>query len=244
MPLFDGDQTVIDPEKDYYPELVGEGKKYADNKALARSKMEGDAHIARLEAETAELRSKVNQQITLQSVLDQIRTTRSSEPSEPDNQDNLEDRRDPQNQNNNLTPKDVEALLDKALTSREDKSRKAANRGEVERKSIEAFGPNWRSVLNKKREELGLGEQFLTDLAETQPSAFLKLLDVRPKENSLFNEAPPTNKLNSQLVTDKGKVKNFKYYQDGKKQFGQQWFDDRTYEMMQVSAELGDDFYK
>ena len=43
--------TTIDPEKDYTAELVGEGKKFKDNKELARSKVESDLFISHLQKE-------------------------------------------------------------------------------------------------------------------------------------------------------------------------------------------------
>lgn len=42
-----------------YGELVGEGKKFSDAEALAKSKVEGDTHIVTVEEENAALRKKI-----------------------------------------------------------------------------------------------------------------------------------------------------------------------------------------
>lgn len=46
-------------QESYLSKLVGEGKKYASEEALAKSRLDADEHIARVEAEAAELREKL-----------------------------------------------------------------------------------------------------------------------------------------------------------------------------------------
>lgn len=53
---------VEEKQENYLSQLVGEGNKYANEEALAKGAYNADKHIQKLEAETAELREKLNMQ--------------------------------------------------------------------------------------------------------------------------------------------------------------------------------------
>src|ERR1051326_7251469 len=85
---------AIDPDKDYFQELVGENKKYKDNAALARSRVEADRHINLIEQQNKEyrddilkLREELRARENLQDLIDKLEQQRKTEgqttPSSP-----------------------------------------------------------------------------------------------------------------------------------------------------------------
>src|SRR5688572_23205514 len=84
--LLGGQDNGFDDTKDYFTELVGDGKKFNDEKALAKGKAFADHHISLLEAEKAEmveehrkLREELNARAALEELIDQMK----KEPTEP-----------------------------------------------------------------------------------------------------------------------------------------------------------------
>src|SRR4051794_16092193 len=111
----DSDDTPdIDQNKDYFSELVGDGKKYKDSQAAGRAIVEKDAFIERLKAEAHGLRQELNTRLKLEEVVDRISSaskspTSEQPPREPDNGQSA----------SQLSPEDVQALVTKTLTDSE-----------------------------------------------------------------------------------------------------------------------------
>ena len=60
-------QTVsIDPDKDYFEELVGDDKPFKSPKDLARAKLESDKFIEQLKQENREWEKKAKEAIALE----------------------------------------------------------------------------------------------------------------------------------------------------------------------------------
>jgi hypothetical protein len=166
-------EDIVDPTKNYLEELVGEGKKFADPVALARAKAESDAYIARLEKETAGLRDELGKRMTLEEAVAKIEANRKSDL--PDG-----DRKAPEGDTAQMSPTELAAYVQEqvsaALTKSTQSSRADANVTEAVNELRKKFGDNFQTVVEAKRKELGLGKEFMTDLAATQPKAFLALV--------------------------------------------------------------------
>ena len=98
---------VVDPNKNYLEELVGEGKKFKDPVALARSKVESDRHIAKLESELKAIRTDMNSRLSLEDLVTKLASARP-EPSPPASSGDLGDSN--QNASKPLTPEDLAKL--------------------------------------------------------------------------------------------------------------------------------------
>jgi hypothetical protein len=228
------DNPDIDPNKDYFSDLVGDGKKYKDNAAAGRALVEKDAFIERLKAEAHGLRQELNTRLKLEEVIDRISSTSKSPnseqpPREPDNGQAA----------SQLTPEDVQKLVTQTLTDDAKKTQRDRNLAVVEDKLQEVFGPTFRRTVKAQAAKLGLGEEFLKDLAAEQPTAFLKLMEVGEREHSSVTP-PPAPSVNSAALGFRPTqgVKRKSYYDSIKKQ------DPRRYWSPSVQNEMHNEALK
>jgi hypothetical protein len=236
----DDDNSGIDPNKDYFSELVGDGKKYKDNVAAGRALVEKDAFIERLKAEAHGLRQDLNTRLKLEEVVDRISSaskspTSEQPPREPDNGQ-------PASQ---LSPEDVQKLVTDTLTDSEKGAQARRNLAHVEEKLQEAFGPTFRRTVKAQAAKLGVGETFLQNLAAEQPAAFLKLMEVGPSESSSFTPPPPPSVNSAALGYKPSQGTKRKSYYDGiKKQDPRRyWSPSVQNEMHNEALKQGETFF-
>lgn len=195
--LFEAPKTPsaapTDPTKSYYDELVGEGKKFRDNEALARAKAESDAFIERLKNEAEGLRQELNTRLTMEQLMDKIAAKPTeTPPSQSPNQ------MTPTPEVKSTSPDDIEKIIEDRLSKAEKTRVQNANLTLVRETLEQNWGQDYVQRLKEKASELGVGEEFLQGLAKDQPKAFLKLVEadtqakpaVQPN-NTLF--VPPSS---------------------------------------------------
>jgi len=201
-----------------YSTLVGDGKKFADNEALARAKLESDRFIEQLKREQAEVREELNKRLTAEEILTQIKQSTpqptppslTPEPPKP------------------TAPSDINELVKKALSEQTTEQKKAANMAAVTQKLAERFGADSQLHLNKKAAELGMSLDDLKRLAQDNPALFFKAIDadrpapqvapvIAPRGGA---NLPPTSGERDKAYYDKLRQSNPKYYfsEDGRMQ--------------------------
>lgn len=197
--LFAEDAFIVDPNKNYLEELVGDGKKFQTPEELARGKAESDAFIARLQREQDELRTELNTRIKYEDFLDKLeRTPQGSNPG-PQDQD------EPPKDMSAMTPDELERLLEQKLNQREQQRSATQNLNVVKAKLLETYGPNYAQHLKRQAAELGETEEFLQTLAQRNPQALFKLLGVgETKRDNLF-DAPPRTEVTGTRSTSQGR---------------------------------------
>jgi hypothetical protein len=231
--LFDEDtpsETVIDENKNFLEELVGEGKKYKDPEALAKAAVFKDQHISRLEAENQAAREELKTRTTLEEFLDQMKTAREEKPitqeTNPDEKPALDETK-------------IESLLEAKLAELERRTKSKSNLDSVMETLSQKWGSTWRTELKRRTDELGVGQDFVTGLASEKPKAFFKLLDVdalpeREKTlSSRLTSMPSTSSTKNQKYYRKMMVENPKTY----------WKAETQQEMFDQLKAMGDDFY-
>lgn len=202
-----GADLDLDPNKDYFQELVGEDKRYKTPQEIARSKLEGDRHIKRLEAEMAELRQDLSSRQSTADLIDQVKKELrpAAQPGINQPPPVVEDR---------LKLDDLDKLLDDRMTQRELENVRRNNRAEVVTKLQEHFGPDYVSKLKDVSKSLGIGETFMDSLAAENPKAFFKLLEVPSGQPT---QRTPNSQLNSSAAQGNSGAKNWVYYQNLRK---------------------------
>lgn len=242
--LFPGDTVPLDEppvvdDKDYYTELVGDGKKFKTPQDLAKSKAEADAFIERLKTEQAGLRAELKTRVSLQEFMDKMNTTPQSSATNQETPSTA----------TGEEPKPITvADLDNILEQRDQQRKQVQNLDFTKQKLIEAWGPSYATELKKRAQDLGgLGPEFLDDLAKKQPNAFLKLLDVTPiqvetpVQNTLFS--PPQSSVRTTSVTNNNK--DWKYFENLRKNNpSQYWSAETQNDMFNNAKALGENFYK
>lgn len=250
--LFDGqqnDQMTVDPNKNYFEELVGEGKKFATPEELARGKAESDTFINRITEENKTLREELKTHNTLQSAIDQLRAEKEAQSIQSQgNQHQTDDdvnqhSQGSQNQDNALTKESVEAIVQEAISNTRSEMISEQNMSRVVNSLTEQFGPNFQTVVTGRAQELGLGENYLTNLAKEQPKAFLALMGVSESPQSVQQQAAPDSARSN--PGNSKDVKNFNYYEEIRKKDPDLYNSVAMHhEMMAALEEQGDDFYK
>lgn len=222
----------IDESKDYLVELVGAGKKYQDEKALAKSVVYKDAHIKRLEQEAA-IRdanyAKLNDEYTtaasLKELIDQLKSQKTDDTHE----------QPPVTVQQPMTkPEDMKSLFKQFR----DEEVEETNFNTVQAKLKEKLGPSYGQVLNEKANQLGLTKDMVNSLARRSPTAFFNALGINDTQSDLF-QAPPR----SEFAPRGEKKRDWAFYQEMKKS------DPKTYnkpetqvQLMQDRVALGDAF--
>ena len=229
-------ETTIDPEKNYLEDLVGEGKKFASPEELARGKAESDAFIARLQQEAAEMRDELKARKTMEQVLDQLNHTPTPQSPTPATTPNAALETTTENV-------DVESLVQdevqKHLTKMQQENAAQSNLERVQSALRNVFGNGYNTILKEKTESLGLSEQFATELAKTQPDAFLQLVGARQT-----SETQTVQSLRTPERTPSN-TKNYSYYQTIRKEDPDRYFSPALQnEMFAAASEQGEDFYQ
>lgn len=233
-----------DPNKDYFSELVGEGKKFKDAAALAKAKVEADNFIEQLKRENAQMRQSISSEEKLDALLDQLKKLQapSSGTTITSGNQPLESvpNQNPQTQTKALTVDEVQRLLDE----REAKAREQQNLNFAVQKAKEAFGANAKTVIETKASELGMSYDDLVAEAKKRPQAFLKLIEANGPTSA--TRAPQTQINSAAAAKDSnGNVKNNAYYSKLRKEIGNaEFFKPAIQNEMERNAKLlGDAFW-
>jgi hypothetical protein len=251
--LFNEGQPVEDPNQKFYDTLVGEGKKFKDNEALAFAKIKSDEHIARLEAEKRDLEKDLNSRLPLEELLEKIQQAAPKQPAQA--QDNpLAQQQAPQGNLMNamsgkeaLSKEDVAKLVQESLSQETTKRTQERNEQLVAQKLTEVWGPNFSATLLRKAQELNMDKNTLTDIARKHPDAFIKMVGAADPKEQVPNFTPPRNQQNSAGnvgVMNNG-TKTFSAYEKLRKENARVYWSGATQQQMFKDAQtLGPDFYK
>lgn len=229
----------IDPDKDYFSELVGEDKRYKDTKAAGRAIVEKDAFITRLEAETAELRKELQKRVTLEELVDKIKTARTEQDQRP-NPDGDHGRESPPAA---LSSEQIAELIEQQLEVRVTKERRASNALAVKQRLIEEFGKDYVSRLSARVQDLGVTSAFMEDLAQTNPKVFFEL--IGSKETRESPVMPPKSSMRTESFRPQVKSKNYAYYQELRRKEPTLYYTPKVQnEMFNEAKRQGEAFYQ
>lgn len=172
--------------------LVGDGKKFKDDEALAKGKLEGDRHITTLEAELATLRTELNKRKTLEEVVEQIKSTRV-QADIGNNQTPVVHETPSDTGINNKD--DILKLVNQTINQRQSIDQARHNVETVRSELTKVWGDAYPEKLVQAAKELEVSKEFLASMAETNPKAFLKVVQgaIPPKVGDPNISAPPRN---------------------------------------------------
>lgn len=228
----------LEDNKDYLSELVGEGKKFKDNSALAKGKAKSDEHIALLERELAEHKAELDKRLTYEGLLAKIKEPASNDAPPRDHERNSQDE--------DVMSK-VDEIVNQKLTAYEQKNITQKNVEEVRKELKGIWGNSYPQRLKEKAVELEVSEAFLQDIAQTNPKAFMKL--VAPERSPVSSGLNPPR--SSVTLADGGSVDaDYKPYSHFKKMLlSKDPAERRMYqsesvqrEMHRLTSKYGDDF--
>ena len=160
-----------DIPKDLIAELVGEGKKYRTVEDLARSRLEADIHIKKVEIENAEMREKLAQAKGVEHVLEAVKANAASAKDTPDPKDT-------QATGTSLSAEQVAKIVAEQVTGIRTKEVRESNLAKANAKMVELFGDKARDVFLKEASTPEL-QRVYKDLAETNPDKFVSLFQPK-----------------------------------------------------------------
>lgn len=229
MDIFN-DAPAIDPTKDYYTELVGEGKKFADNAALARAKVESDAFIARVLEEKRRVEEDLKTRINMQEFLDRVQTP-VAQPTPV-----ITPAQAPASE---LTASNIEELVQRQIAQREADNARSRNLLTVQGKLQEVLGQNYSEQVKQRAKDLGLDIQYFNDTAARSPQAFFELMGLNRQPEGLTQLPRGT----SNPPTPSGSVKNFAYFNKMRKENPVEYSRYGMKEEWELAKKMGADFY-
>lgn len=242
--VFASQTPAIDPAKDYLPDLVGEGKKYATPADLARAVLHKDLFINKLEDETKELRGELNTRMKMEEFVDKMSSLEKPALVTNQEQDRSQSVEPPQVAT--VKPEDVSKTVDAILAERERVGQEKRNLLDVQARLTEHFGDRASQVVDDKASKLGLGKEFLKNLAATQPKAFYAILGLDTPPRQAEN---PASGLRSQVNSDAFRPdvrgeKTQTYYDKLRQTDKAKYFSQEVQvEMHKQAVKLGADFF-
>jgi hypothetical protein len=228
----------LDETKKYYEELVGEGRKFKDPEALARSKFEADSYIEILKRQKDELRAdylKMREETMAKAKLEELIDRHSKQLSG-------ENKKPDDTAVKPLDPAELDRIFGEKINAYELANRQRVNLKTVKDKLIERFGKNYQSTVKEQIQDLGITEEVFNQMAQNYPQMVFKALEIdRPPQREDF-PAPPRNSVNR--PANKGETKRtWTYYQELKKTNPKLYLDPKTTNQMHKDyQELGTDF--
>lgn len=206
-------------EKDYLNELVGEGKKFKTVQDLAKGKAIADNFVERLKTELSELRTQLRARNTVEELLAKKNSTNVDTTSADNQQDTGE------NVNNGAPSlKDLESLLDRKLTEKEQLTARQRNLEQVKNTLIDNWGTDFPRKLAEVARQNGYSQQMLDQMAQENPNAFYRLVDLKPQALGIQNL--PNNSLSAERnVGNRNKPGNgWSFWKARQKQLGDQFY--------------------
>ncbi len=169
--------TPAPEPKDLLSELVGEGKKYKTPEDLARSRLEADKHIAKLELENRDLRDKAASAKSVDDILAAVQAKAAS--GQPPEVQELN-----QPPQAGISAEEVAKIVEAKLTGLETQKQKDANLKKANDAMVQLFGTKAQEVFQNEPEATRLA---LRQLAEVDPDKFV----------SFFKKAAPGSVVDS-----------------------------------------------
>jgi hypothetical protein len=164
-------------------ELVGDGKKYKSVEDALKSIAPAQAHIKKLEEEAAQRAIDLEARKTLEELLGELQSGKSTEKTTPDG----------------ITQDVLEQTIASFMSRKEAADAAKHNTSQVVTAFQKQFGDKAKAeeMYKKVAEESGLSISAMNELAARSPSAVLKLAGITSKVT-----APPPSKPNSTVNTE------------------------------------------
>jgi hypothetical protein len=221
-----------------YDDLVGEGKKYKSNDELIAAVLEKDALIEEVSNKNKVLETDLLARQNLAELTDELRAAKKAEEMlEPTRQE--------------LGPKGDEPKVNlteevqKILAEERKRQSRTDNLATAKAKLEEAYGQDYQKTLESVAKTLGVSNQFLEDLATSNPDGLIKVVSSTAKpERRIDNTAPPVSRVGLPNAGTSVR-KNNAYYRELRKADLNLYMDKRTQaEMHREAMEQGAAFFQ
>jgi len=218
--LDDKSEPVFDETKNYFEDLVGEGRKFKDEKELAKSKVLGDLYIkdiVRQKDELAnsyiELKAQYDAQAKLVDLVDRI-----GDQKRTNNDDTLNVIKNVPD--NSIDLDSLDKRFEQLLSKREKVQIENENLKKSQKMLKEGLGDNYVNVIRSRIDDLDLSEEDVNALAKRSPKTLARVLGIELEQKSntpnMF-QSPPVSQRRSDTFKPAVQKRTWSYYQEQKK---------------------------
>lgn len=224
-------------------QLVGDGKKFQDPESLAKGKLEADRYIEELKGQLNQYKEQADRSMSMESFLTKLEE-RSKPAESPTQQEQVAQPND-QNQAATITEDQINAIVASKLNEVTDLQRREAN-AQAAIEGLKKLNKSGEDIASVAR-EMGVTNEFMQEMAEKSPQAFLKVMGAETSSSDSPNplptgNAPPSSR--SQVFQPQSGEKNWKYYQEmRKKDLNRYMSAEVQQEIYKAAMEKGPDFY-
>lgn len=200
-------ETTVEPTLEA---VMGEGKKYSDQAAVAKALAEKDAFIARLLDEARRKEADLQAAVNTKAFEDRIKALEAEQSTQR-----------PEPTVREVTPQaatlpDIEATVQKAIEDREAANIRSRNLINVKEKLTEVYGEEFPTRVKQRAAELNISLAKLNEMAAETPSAFYALIGLDTQRRP-SDAAPPQTRMNTAATPPTHGQKNNAYYQNLRK---------------------------
>lgn len=218
--LDDKSEPAFDETKNYFEDLVGEGRKFRDEKELAKSKVLGDLYIkdiVRQKDELAnsyiELKAQYDAQAKLVDLVDRI-----GDQKRTNNDDTLNVIKNVPD--NSIDLDSLDKRFEQLLSKREKVQIENENLKKSQKMLKEGLGDNYVNVIRSRIDDLDLSEEDVNALAKRSPKTLARVLGIELEQKSntpnMF-QSPPVSQRRSDTFKPAVQKRTWSYYQEQKK---------------------------
>lgn len=215
----DNTQPLFDENKDYFTDLVGEGKKFKTEQDLAKSKVRSDLYIQdilrqkdELSDAYADLKKQYDARASIEEVMDQIDSRYQSRelPKKADIQPH---------QNPSIDYDKLSEQFENWSSQREQRKTEDQNLNESKRMLKEHLGENYLQVVRDRIDEMQLSQDDVNFFARRNPKTLARVLGLEQQQQpqNLF-QSPPQNQRRNDNFKPAVQKRTWSYYQALKKE--------------------------
>ena len=221
--------------------LVGEGKKFRDQEALAKGKMASDLHIENLELQLEGLRKELETRLTAEEQVAKLLEAGAAKNQEPQVPSAEVD--------TSITKEDIAKLVRATLDETKSSDQLKSNEEQSNALMKAKFGDKAVEVLKTKALEMGVGTEFLKEVARKSPKAFAATMGLdQPGSNlpSMTKSTVNTAQLASQPFGGNApQPGTYRHYEEIRRTDTRRyWTPEIQSKLFQDRMAKGDAFYK
>ena len=220
-----------------YETLVGEGKKFKTPEDLAKAKIESDRFIEQLKEEPKQLREDLNRLVEETRLLKEIATRNNGAPLAQQEQ------KTPDSSSPEI---DLDARIRETLKRTAEEGKRLDNINQVNDAMVQTYGSldKAKEVLKQKAAELGVGAEFLQDVAARSPKAFFQTVGIT--EVARAQQTSSSSTVNTAAMGNTGvKTNTYKWYQQLRKDNPSMYHSPKIQtQMMNDALARGESFYQ
>lgn len=215
--------------------LVGEGKKYKSVDELAKAYIHADAFIKSTTRELQEVKEELNIRLDTEDVLKRARQTQSNVDQTPSPQTPVKEATAP------LSNEDLAARIREVTQAERLRETATQNVTTVATRLIEQFGDENKAneFVRNKAAELGVGVEFLQDVAARSPKAFFSSIGLETPQPKTPPTTPSRGDVNTEAFRNNGsqvKPGTYAYFENLRKTDPKTYFARDTQVQMHKAA--------